>query len=177
MLTRSIAIDTSQGLFAELIYQLCTDEDEYREFFDLPLTMWILHPLCISVAHKVHGQSMATGWPRHPSDISERDGSKNNILFETWTSNTAKMEMDKESCDALREDVKNVKLARPELYNKAVDNTTVRSADVIFEGLTNDDIEQESLYSTVDVIDDEDEGELEEGEEGAVEGGEEVMED
>ena len=177
MLTRSIAIDTSEGLFAELIWQICCGEEEYREFFDLPLTMWIRHPLCISVAHKVHGKSMATGWPRHPSDISEREGSKNNILFETWTSNSAKQDMEKASCDALRDDIKTVKLARPELYNKAVDNTTVRSANVIFEGLTNDDIEQEAMYSTVEVIDDKAEGEGEEGEDDAAEVGEEDMEE
>ena len=154
MLTRPTAVDTSEGLFAEFIYQVCTDEEEYREFLDLPLNMWLRHPLCVSVAHKVHGKSMATGWPRHPADLSERDGAKNNILFETWTSNAAKMDMEKQSCDDLRAEVKTIKLARPDWYNKTVDNATHRSSDGIFEPLTAEDFEQESLYTSVEVVED-----------------------
>ncbi|KAG9525406.1 hypothetical protein KCU93_g5800, partial [Aureobasidium melanogenum] len=153
-----ITIDSSEGLFAELIWQICTNDPDYHEFFDLPLNIYHRHPLCFSVGHRKHGQSMATGWPLHPSDLSDRDDDANNILFETWTSNVAKMDMDEESCRKLRGDIKNVRLARSELYNKDTE-VQQRSTSIKFEALTQADIDFESLYTSVEVMDeDEDEG-------------------
>jgi hypothetical protein len=146
------AIDTSEGLFAEFIYQLCTDEPEYQEFMDLPRVFWIRHPLRVSVAHKVHGKSMQTGWPRHPRTLADRNNEMNNILFETWTSNSAKLDMSDENCAALRDDVKNVKLVNSELYNKDVANTTRRDPAIKFANLDLDDFAKELRYTGIDAI-------------------------
>ncbi|THX78771.1 hypothetical protein D6D04_05544 [Aureobasidium pullulans] len=161
-----ITIDSPEGLCAEFFYQLCCDDEEYREFFDLPLTIWLRHPCCFSVGHKIHGEGMATGWPTKPSKLSDRNNEANNILFETWTSNTAKMDMEEVSCDALRVDIVDVKLHRPELYNPSNDPLSVdfpkRSDQTVIDHLTAQDIAAESLVMSIEV--DEDAGNEEEGE-------------
>lgn len=109
---------------------------------------------------------MATGWPTKPSKLSDRNNEANNILFETWTSNTAKMDMEEVSCDALRVDIVDVKLHRPELYNPSNDPLSVdfpkRSDQTVIDHLTAQDIAAESLVMSIEV--DEDAGNEEEGE-------------
>ncbi|KAH0362585.1 hypothetical protein KCU65_g7922, partial [Aureobasidium melanogenum] len=150
-----ITHDSSQGLFAEIIWQLCNDKGEYQEFLDLPRTIWLRHPLCISIAHKVHGKSMATGWPLEPRHLFERDNKRNNMLVETWTSNTAKMDMLKKDCDDLLEDVEKVKLFHRELYDKtrnpSVPNFPKRNDQIKFGDLTWNDVQNEGLDRTIDV--------------------------
>ncbi|THW11998.1 hypothetical protein D6D24_06861 [Aureobasidium pullulans] len=159
-----ITVDSDEGLLAEFIYQLCTDDDTYNEFLDLPMTIWIRHPLRFSVAHKHHDKSMATGWPTKPAKLSDRVEANNNLLFETWTSNVAKFDMTKEACDAFRDDLANVKLRRPELYKPTLDPDVkvVRTRDrkVEFHDLTVDDLAFDGIGLTFEVIkqaDDEDE--------------------
>jgi hypothetical protein len=134
---------------------LCTDEEEYREFLDLPRTIWVRHPLCFSVGHKVHGKSMATGWPHEPRYLSDRKNETNNILVETWTSNVAKFDMSKKDCDDMRDDMVNFKLANPELYNKANTPSAAsfpqRNAELKFADLTWDDIQAEGLSEGIEV--------------------------
>lgn len=105
-----ITVDSDEGLLAEFIYQLCTDDDTYNEFLDLSMTIWIRPPLPFSVAHQHHDKSMATGWPTKPAKLSDRVEANNNLLFETWTSNVAKFDTTKEACDAFRDDLANVRL-------------------------------------------------------------------
>lgn len=71
-------IDNAMTIFLEMIFQVCVgrmvidndDQDfenkmklqgEYREFLGLPLVLDYHNPLCLVVAHKVHGQQMRTG--------------------------------------------------------------------------------------------------------------------
>jgi hypothetical protein len=97
---------------------------------------------------------MQTGWPAFPRDLSDREDADNNILFETWTSNVAKFNMDEDSCDALRADIKNIKLARPELYNRTTAELIRRLTATAFEDLTDGDLSEESMYLSVEVMDD-----------------------
>lgn len=168
MLTLVTAIDSSQGLFAECIYQMCTDEEEYREFFDLPLSIYLRHPLCLSVAHKIHGKSMATGWPLEPRRLSDRKPDLNNLLFETWTSNTAKLDMTLAGCKIIRRDIERVNLNRPELYDKTGDPSSAtfpkRDSRIKLDDLVNDDIASMGLEPVIEVelIEEEEEEEVKE---------------
>lgn len=148
------AIDTTQSLFAEFIWQLCTDDPNYREYLDLPRVLWIRHPFCVSVAHKRHGKSMQTGWPPRPRSLSQRKEKENNILFETWTSNVGKSNMGEAECEALCKDIVNVKLAHPELYTRDTTKLIKRVATTAIAHLDEDDLAQQTMYQGVDVMDD-----------------------
>jgi hypothetical protein len=63
-----------------------------------------------------------SGLPRYSPDSTERISAENNILFETRTSNTAKMEMEEESCNALRNEIKKRRLSHGELYSNKSGN-------------------------------------------------------
>ncbi|CAD0020620.1 unnamed protein product, partial [Aureobasidium pullulans] len=169
------------------IHELGALSDEIQEHFDKPLEKnsdgsprffrsWLewntameqryrrmkYTPLCLSIAHKNHGQSMATGWPREPRRLSDRNSELNNILFETWTSNCAKSNMPKKDCDILRRDIERVKLANPELYDKTLDPNSPgfpkRNSRATFADLTIDDIQFMGTESTIEVdLEEEDE--------------------
>jgi hypothetical protein len=98
---------------------------------------------------------MKTGWTRRPSKLSDRVDEDNNTLFETWTSNVAKMDMSEAECIALRNDIKSVRLSRPHLYDpsKAVppEQMLRRSADVVIANLTADDVAAQSPIMSVEV--------------------------
>lgn len=86
------------------------------------------------------------------------------FFIETWTSNVAKFDMTKEACDAFRDDLANVKLRRPELYNPTLDpdvkDIRTRDRKVVFHDLTIDDLAFDGIGLTFEVIkqaDDEDE--------------------
>lgn len=72
-----ITIDTSQSLFAEFIFQLCTDNPNYREYLYLPRVLWTRHPSCVSVAHKHQGKSMQASFR---SRISKRSATIYTLL-------------------------------------------------------------------------------------------------
>ncbi|KAK5708912.1 hypothetical protein LTR17_020240 [Elasticomyces elasticus] len=91
-------LDTEEGIAAELMWQMATDEEAYLEFLNLPRSMKMRHALMMSLGKKIHGQQMLTGWPAHPRELSDRDDSKNNLLGETNFSNTFKGNLQKEGC-------------------------------------------------------------------------------
>jgi hypothetical protein len=146
---------------------MCTDEEEYREFFDLPLSIYLRHPLCLSIGHKKHGQSMFTGWPREPRHLSQRVNEDNNILFETWTSNVAKQNMSGKDCKILRGSILDFKLSRPELNDNTNDPNSAafpkRNSDVKFENLTDDDAQLVGLEFVIEVDIDKEDEKVEEG--------------
>jgi hypothetical protein len=45
-----------------------------------------------------------------PAYLSKRDDAENNITSETWTSHHAKKKMEKEFCNALRDNIKKMRL-------------------------------------------------------------------
>jgi hypothetical protein len=133
---------------------MCTDEEEYREFFDLPLSIYLRHPLCLSVAHKIHGKSMATGWTRKPRHLSDRNNDLNNILIETWTSNASKLDMLKEGCDTLRREIERVKISPPYLYDKTRDPNSAafpKRGNSVFDDLTDEDVPLMSFDPIIEV--------------------------
>ncbi|KAK3722970.1 hypothetical protein LTR37_002116 [Vermiconidia calcicola] len=106
--------DTAESLFAEIIYQTYTDDPRYGDGLRLPLVLELHHPLRLSVAHRHHGFGMYSGWPPHPSDLSERKDEENNMLIETWFWNCCKQDMDEIYYGKAIEILKSVKL--PQAY-------------------------------------------------------------
>jgi hypothetical protein len=180
LLTISTAEDTAEELAVEFVWQICTTDKAYREFLDLPRTVWIHHPLRVSVAHRVHGKGMKTGWTRRPTQLSDRHDADNNTLFETWTSNVSKMDMGEAECIALRDDFKSVQLCEPylHLYDASI-ALQPRSTGVEIDGLTADDIAAQSVIMSVEVDaaavqQGQDEEDVQEGETEGVQGDEEA---
>lgn len=97
---------------------MCSDEAEYEEFFDLPRVVYIRHPLCLSIGHKVHGKRMSTGWSANPKSLADRVNDNNNILIETWFSNIAKQSYHESFYDAMKKSMKTT-VVPDSLYNKA----------------------------------------------------------
>jgi phytoene dehydrogenase-like protein len=94
---------------------------------------------------------MKTGWPLRPSRLSQRKEEDNNLLFETWTSNVGKLDMEQASCDALRADVPSIRLSRPHLYNPSMAPSAGRSTEVEIEDLTTEDVSAQSLVLSIEV--------------------------
>lgn len=86
---RSCAIerlrDTFWSISEKRAFQL-----QYREFLGLPLLFQAWHPLNFSIAHKLHGRQMRTGWTMEPETLNDRNDALNNILCETRFTNSLK---------------------------------------------------------------------------------------
>ncbi|KAK5172168.1 uncharacterized protein LTR77_003806 [Saxophila tyrrhenica] len=103
--------DDEETLCNETMFQMCASmtekpelqwlREKYGDRLGLPLTTFINSPLRFSIAHRLHGFQMTTGWPTSPSDVSERVDAENNILIESWYVNIAKMDMADEYYDML----------------------------------------------------------------------------
>lgn len=87
-------MESHTGIACELLYQACSDEEEYTEFLRLPIVVRVRDPLNVSIGHKNHGMQMRTGWPRRPKKLSDRNNAHNNILIETQFSNMIKLDYD-----------------------------------------------------------------------------------
>jgi hypothetical protein len=86
------------------------------------------NPLKLSVAHKVHGRQMRTGWPECPKFLADRQEKDNNILIETWFSNVVKFDYPEVFHDDLRKMVRSINIPR-ELYNPHAPRPTVHTVD------------------------------------------------
>jgi hypothetical protein len=52
------------------------------------------HPLKFSLGHRHHGFQMGTGWPLDPKSLSDREEALNNVLVESWSTNSMKVDLD-----------------------------------------------------------------------------------
>ena len=99
-------IDTEETLYAEIMFQHCISlttkpelaglKQKYGDRLRLPLTSFINSPTKFSIAHRVHGSGMFSGWPTTtPSNGQERlnNDYTNNMLVESWYVNCAKQDM------------------------------------------------------------------------------------
>lgn len=107
-----IAVDTEQSLFAEIMWQCLSQISGYGDYLRLPLVLWAWHPLRLSIGHKHHGSQMDSGWPPEPSDIDERDDKRNNMLIETWTCNSTKMDTDEALYEMAFDMLKRIKMPK-----------------------------------------------------------------
>jgi len=103
--------------------------------FHLPKALRVKYPLRLSVAHKHHGRQMLSGWPKEPSDVSQRVDEENNILMETWLENWTKLDLDKKFYSQLR-DIFRRSVVTSELYDPNInlssdtDQTLADASDV-----------------------------------------------
>lgn len=117
--------ETPITIFLECIFQVCVggmiidanDTDtkrimraKYAEFLGLPLDIVFGNPLTFVVAHRVHGQQMRTGWPRHPTRLIDRIDENNNILIETRSSNYFKHSFHEAYYQTLKDHLLNVQV-------------------------------------------------------------------
>jgi len=102
-------VDNGETIYLECLWQ--SGNKECKEFFGLPLTVYHRHPLRFSVAHRVHGQQMQTGWTSlHPESLAERDDAKGNVLIESYFSNMAKLNFSDEDCNKINDHFKTVNI-------------------------------------------------------------------
>jgi hypothetical protein len=66
-------------------------KQKYAEFLRLPLAIQVRTANYISIARRIHGQRMRTGWKISPMSLQDRNDELNNILIETRMSNMLKM--------------------------------------------------------------------------------------
>jgi hypothetical protein len=104
-------VDNEQTIYLECLWQRACGGKKYRQFFGLPLTVYIRHPLRFSVGHRVHNKQMTTGWTSlHPKSLADRDDSKNNILIESAGANYAKHNFSDEQCGQLHDHFKTINI-------------------------------------------------------------------
>jgi hypothetical protein len=60
----------------------------------LPLTTYMRHPLKFSLGRRHHGFHMRTGWPLDPKSLSDREEALNNVLVESWSTNSMKFDLE-----------------------------------------------------------------------------------
>lgn len=86
-------LDDAETIYAEVMIQWFSQERP--DLFRLPLVLNLHYPNRMSVGHDKHGQGMFSGWPLRPTAMDQRDAEANNMLIESWTSNSFKWDMDK----------------------------------------------------------------------------------
>lgn len=140
-------VDNAEKLYCEIIFQYCCSvtplpkhkhlKKKYGDSLGLPLVLWWNNPLRLSIAHRVHGFGMATGWVSEcPANVGERlqNDDANNLLCETWINNASKMDMAEEYYDELKAILRSVKVDKS-IYNPAsvpvsADGSVVLAADI-----------------------------------------------
>jgi hypothetical protein len=70
--------------------------------YELPLTVYMRHPLKFALGHRHHGFQMRTGWPLDPKSLSDREEALNNVLVESWSTNSMKVDLDESYCPFLK---------------------------------------------------------------------------
>lgn len=118
-------VDSPITIFLECIFQVCVgrmvvtakDSEEksnmhykYAEFLGLPLDIDFNNPLTFTVAHRVHGRQMRTGWPQDPIRLIDRIDADNNILIETRSSNFSKHNFHESYYQNIKNQILNVQI-------------------------------------------------------------------
>lgn len=126
--------ETVVTIYLECIFQICVrdavikdggpDEElrrfyreKYSEFLGLPVTVAWFDPLRFTVAHRIHGAQMRSGWPLQPARLADRKDENNNMLIETCSSNYLKMDYETEKYPLLRQFVRDCNKIPRELFN------------------------------------------------------------
>jgi len=144
------AVDTPKSIFCEILFQRHCGKSEYQDLFGLPITLFVRHPLCLSVGHRHHGSQMRTGWPADPKNLSDRVDEDNNILIESVTVNRAKWDMPESTYPRLIELASSYDVPLS-VYNPDLDVSG--AVDPAIEFL--DDVEEEFIeYDIVELEDD-----------------------
>jgi hypothetical protein len=71
-----------------------TNDVACHELQGLPLTAYMRYPLKFSLGHRHHGSQMRTDWPLDPKSLSDREEALNNVLVESWSTNSMKVDLD-----------------------------------------------------------------------------------
>ena len=82
--------DTTETIFIECIWQIL-DIKVTDELFELPISIYIRHPLRFAIARRQHGTQLRSAWTNpHPESIEDRDSFRDNMSVEACIVNFAK---------------------------------------------------------------------------------------
>jgi hypothetical protein len=84
-----------------------------HKLLGLPLTIYMRHPLKFSLGHRHHGFQMRTGWPLDPKSLSDREEALNNVLVESWSTNSIKVDLDESYYPLLKIMMADYKMTEP----------------------------------------------------------------
>ena len=88
--------DDIETVFIECGWQIL-DVKLSDGLFDLPISIYIRHPLRFTVARRQHGMQLRSAWANpHPTTIEERDPAKDNKSIEACIVNWTKADFDKD---------------------------------------------------------------------------------
>ncbi|KAK4494869.1 hypothetical protein PRZ48_014225 [Zasmidium cellare] len=124
--------DNDEKLYREILFQYCCSrttkpelqhlKQRYGDRLGLPLVIWMHTPLRLSIAHRLHGLGMLTGWVSdHATDVKERidNDENNNMLIESWYVNAAKFDMAEDYYHELDTILCAAKILNKAIYNPA----------------------------------------------------------
>lgn len=87
-----------------------------KEWLNLPISHFNLHPFRLSIGHDVHDRILRSGWTTpFPSSLSQYDEKLNNLLIETAFSNFFKSNATDNDCARAREHLLSISLPK-DLY-------------------------------------------------------------
>jgi hypothetical protein len=116
-----------------------TNEVAYHELLGLPLTIYMRHPLKFSLGHRHHGFQMRTGWPLDPKSLSDRKEALNNVLVESWSTNSMKVDLDESYYPFLKGMVADYKISERFFDPEAVSQIVQGPSTVYAEDEEDDD--------------------------------------
>ncbi|KAK0843741.1 hypothetical protein LTS02_015985 [Friedmanniomyces endolithicus] len=102
--------ESPETIFLEVLWQWF-DNGGRDVFLGLPMTIFAGHATAFALGHLHHGRPMRTGWPLDVviTSLSQRDGSRCNVLVETRISNYIKMDFSETEYQAIRDDIQHCK--------------------------------------------------------------------
>ncbi|KAK3060923.1 hypothetical protein LTS18_007417 [Coniosporium uncinatum] len=132
---RWVLFDNIQTLFLECLWQHLQG---LRSMFNLPVVLWIRHPLRFVIGHAVHGSGMRTAWTTtDPTSVADRDQSLLNVRVETAFENYAAWNFPASTYDQFREELQQVSLPEEMWYPisdfKASDETQLEEPSDAYE--------------------------------------------
>ena len=147
LLMRCTVDDTTETIFIECIWQIL-DINMTDKLFDLPISLYIRHPLRFAVAHRQHGIQLRSAWTKlQPEAIEDRDPSRCNMSIEASIVNYAKSNFPDELYPLMRKDFEKRLNLGPEFYDpgqRLSDTGQVRGLSVPdLEDIVAEDLDEE----------------------------------
>ena len=97
--------DNIETIVIECIWQIL-DVKLSDGLFDLPISIYIRHPLRFTVAHRHHGMQLRSAWANpHPTSIEEHDPTKDNMSIEASVVNYCKSNFSEDDYPAIKKDL------------------------------------------------------------------------
>ena len=109
LMNSRIQVDTPETLWLECLYQMA--DPDRKTLFNLPLTVYVRHPLRFVIAHLHHGKQLRSGWSKtQPTDISDRQEDLCNMSIESHLENVFKQDYSEDQYGAMLDRAESVNL-------------------------------------------------------------------